>query len=215
MLHLGVFHIIKILFLWQKKAVPVLSGCLPSNEFNCVHGLSRQRALRSAFCFFFTLCVHLCVSADARNYLFPRTANQSEQGTQNLTPQGHRRHTRFIFLLCLGYGGLSKPSRPLFYCLPTGQNFRNLLNLLPIDFPPEFTILLKIQRNEKGRHPQHTSVDRYTYYAAVARLQNSPRIVHIRARTNMHTVAKLWRPLLIVPGFKGIWQDLGEERRGV
>ncbi len=49
---------------------------------------------------------------------------------------------------------------------PARSNFRNLLNLLPIDFPPEFTLLLKIQRIKRG-DTLNTNVDTYTYYRTV------------------------------------------------
>lgn len=57
--------------------------------------------------------------------LFSHLANQSEQGTQNLIPQGHRHHTLFIFLLSQGYGKLFQPlllpTTTTFYCLPQGR----------------------------------------------------------------------------------------------
>lgn len=91
--------------------------------------------------------------------LFSHTAERASDGTQNLIPQGHRRHTLFIFLLSLGYSKLSQtlspPTTTTFLLPSTRTNFRNLLNLLPIDFPPEFTLLLKIQRIKKGDTPHH------------------------------------------------------------
>lgn len=78
--------------------------------------------------------------------------------------------TLFIFLLSLGYGKLFQPlSTPTttFLLPPARLNFRNLMNLLPINFPPEFTLLLKIQRIKKG-DTLHTNMDTYTYYQTVA-----------------------------------------------
>lgn len=85
--------------------------------------------------------------------LFSNLANQSEHGTQNLIPQGHRQNTIHIFTLD---GLWQAPATPLctppqpFLLPPSRQSFRNHLNVLPIDFPTDFIISFKIQRIKKG-----------------------------------------------------------------
>lgn len=126
------------------------------------------------------ICAQLCVSVSAcvSTNCFPIWLSSASDRTPNLIPQGHPLHTLFIFLLSLGYGNffqpLSRPTTTIFLLPPTRLNFRNILNLLPIDFPPEFTLLLKIRSIKKG-DTFNTNVDTYRYYHTVVKtgLHNS------------------------------------------
>lgn len=77
---------------------------------------------------------------------------------------------------------LSQPSTTIFFLPATRVNSRNILNLLQIDFPPEFTLLLKIQGIRKGDRFHTNNIYRYTPY-----LLNMPAefafIVHVHAFT--------------------------------
>lgn len=57
---------------------------------------------------------------------------------------------------------LSQPSTTIFFLPATRANSHNILNLLQIDFPPEFTLLLKIQGIRKGDR-FHTKANVYRY----------------------------------------------------
>lgn len=92
--------------------------------------------------------------------LFSHTAKQSQRrDTKPHTTRSSSTTLYSYFLLSLGYSKLfqtlSPPTTTTFLLPSTRTNFRNLLNLLPIDFPPEFTLLLKIQRIKKGDTPHH------------------------------------------------------------
>lgn len=118
------------------------------------------------------VCECECVRFNKHLNCFPIWLSSASDRTPNLIPQGHPLHTLFIFLLSLGYGNLfqplSRPTTTIFLLPPTRLNFRNILNLLPIDFPPEFTLLLKIQSIKKG-DTFNAKVDTYRYYHTVVK----------------------------------------------
>lgn len=102
---------------------------------------------------------------------------------------GHKtlNHKVIDSVLYWGYSNffqhLSQPCRTIFFLPATRVNSRNILNLLQIDFPPEFTLLLKIQGIRKGdRFHTKANIYRYTPY-----LLNMPAefafIVHVHALT--------------------------------
>lgn len=81
---------------------------------------------------------------------------------------GHKtlNHKVMDSLLYWGYSNffqhLSQPSTTIFFLPGTRVNSCNILNLLQIDFPPEFTLLLKIQGIRKGDR-FHTKANIYRY----------------------------------------------------
>lgn len=84
---------------------------------------------------------------------------------------GHKtlNHKVIDSVLYWGYSNffqhLSQPSTTIFFLPATRVNSHNILNLLQIDFPPEFTLLLKIQGIKKGnRFHTKANIYRYTPY---------------------------------------------------
>lgn len=103
------------------------------------------------------VCECECVRFNKHLNCFPIWLSSASDRTPNLIPQGHPLHTLFIFLLSLGYGNLfqplSRPTTTIFLLPPTRLNFRNILNLLPIDF--RVHTLIEDSEHQKGRYLQH------------------------------------------------------------
>ena len=151
------------------------------------------------------VCACVCLNFFFLFSYAKRAKDTKPHTTRSLTP--HSIHIFILFGLWQALPTtLAPPTITTFLLPPARLNFRNLLNLLPIDFPPEFTLLLKIQRIKKRRYPLHQcGYIHILPHSCGFTLKYDCKIhtycTHTCTHPDTHTLGKLWRPLLIVFGF--------------
>lgn len=150
-------------------------------------------------CIFVCICVCLCVCFSKRLNCFPIWLSRASEGQKTsyhkVIDATLYSYFYSLWVMASASKPLSPPTTTTFLLPPARPNFRNLQNLQPIDFPPEFTLLLKIQRIKKG-DILNTNVDTYTYYHTVVpsnwnMATKFTLTVHIYVHTPTHTLVKL------------------------
>ena len=141
--------------------------------------------------------VRIAVCYNNRLTAFPIWLSQRSEGGKASYHKVKRSKPHSLFIFFLPSSGDIKPLfSPPFLLPPARLNFRNLLNLLPIDFPPEFPLLLKIQQRKQKVLPTLMQIHKtyiHTHSLTHMRMQphRFPFKVKWKKMSHTHTHTKL------------------------